>query len=79
MQSQATIAEIDKDAEGSFVPRVLKQKIWVEGISYELQEIYGMEHASSNKGSEVAFRRPSSPLLSVVSCPPHPALSCSPF
>ena len=53
VQSQATIAEIDKDVDGHFVARVLKQKIWVEGISYELQEIYGMEHASSNKGSEV--------------------------
>jgi hypothetical protein len=28
---------------------VLKQKIWVEGISYELQEIYGMEHASDGR------------------------------
>lgn len=29
--------------------KVLKQKIWVEGVSYELQEIYGMEHASDGR------------------------------
>ena len=26
---------------------MLKQKIWVEGVSYELQEIYGLEQASA--------------------------------
>ena len=33
--------------------KVLKQKIWVEGISYELQEIYGMEHASDGRDGHV--------------------------
>jgi E3 ubiquitin-protein ligase MGRN1 len=31
---------------GTWSVRVLKQKIWVEGVSYELQEIYGLEQAA---------------------------------
>ena len=46
VQSQTTFASIAKDEEGRPVCRVQKQKIWVEGVSYELQEIYGMEHAA---------------------------------
>lgn len=53
VQSQTTIVEIAKDTDGAFIPHVLKQKIWVEGISYELQEIYGMEHASGSKAAQV--------------------------
>ena len=53
VQSQTTIAEIDRDTDGAFIPRVLKQKIWVEGISYELQEIFGMEYASGKGAGEV--------------------------
>ncbi|KAK9788571.1 hypothetical protein WJX73_002760 [Symbiochloris irregularis] len=54
VQSQTTLAEIFVDAEGAFVPRVLKQKIWVDNISYELQEIYGMEAASGHKAQHTA-------------------------
>ena len=49
IQSQTTFAAIVKDIEGHFRVRVLKQKIWVKGNSYELQEIFGMDtsgHAS---------------------------------
>lgn len=46
VQSQTTFACVAKNEEGQHMCKVLKQKIWVEGISYELQEIYGMEHAS---------------------------------
>lgn len=45
VQSQSTYAVILRDDEGKLVPKTVKQKIWVEGISYELQEIYGMEHS----------------------------------
>ena len=48
VQSQTTFAVLAKDEEGRWVARVLKQKIWVEGISYELQEIYGMENSSAS-------------------------------
>ena len=33
------------------MPRVIKQKIWVEGTSYELQEIYGIENSSAGRSS----------------------------
>ena len=47
VQSQTTFAQLAKDEEGKYQVRTLKQKIWVEGISYELQEIYGMEQATA--------------------------------
>ena len=49
VQSQTTFACVAKNEEGQHMCKVLKQKIWVEGISYELQEIYGMEHASDGR------------------------------
>lgn len=49
VQSQTTFASVVKNEEGQHVCKVLKQKIWVEGVSYELQEIYGMEHASDGQ------------------------------
>ena len=38
VQSQTTYAALEKKADGGWGVRVLKQKIWVEGVSYELQE-----------------------------------------
>lgn len=43
VQSQTTYANIVKQDDGHYALRVKKQKIWVQGTSYELQEIYGME------------------------------------
>jgi len=40
----------------SYEVRVVKQKIWVAGVSYELQEIYGMDAAAS-AAAEAAGRR----------------------
>jgi hypothetical protein len=37
VQSQTTFAVLGKGEDGEFEVRVLKQKIWVEGVSYELQ------------------------------------------
>ena len=54
VQSQTTFVGLALEDDGSWLPRVRKQKIWVEGVSYELQEIYGMEHAAgASKGKEV--------------------------
>lgn len=33
---------------GGYVVRILKQKIWVQGTSYELQEIYGLQQGPRN-------------------------------
>lgn len=40
---------IDRHSDGSYGLRALKQKLFVDGLSYLLQEIYGIE----NKNSEV--------------------------
>ncbi len=37
VQSQTTFAALGKGEDGDYEVRVLKQKIWVDGISYELQ------------------------------------------
>ena len=37
VQSQTTFAVLGKGEDGEYEVRVLKQKIWVEGVSYELQ------------------------------------------
>ena len=55
VQSQTTFAAIvrerDQDSGSTtWSARVLKQKIWVEGVSYELQEIYGLEQAAGRLG-----------------------------
>ncbi|MEW5309992.1 MAG: hypothetical protein WDW38_001829 [Sanguina aurantia] len=50
VQSQSTYGKLAKEEDGSWGVRVIKQKIWVKGTSYELQEIFGMEQ---NRGSAV--------------------------
>lgn len=37
VQSQTTFAVLHREDDGSFAVRTTKQKIWVEGVSYELQ------------------------------------------
>ncbi|KAG2483442.1 hypothetical protein HYH03_017696 [Edaphochlamys debaryana] len=48
VQSQTTYAKLIKEDDGSWGLRVIKQKIWVKGTAYELQEIYGMEQKGAN-------------------------------
>jgi hypothetical protein len=50
IQAQVTYAKLKRDDDGKWGLQVLKQKIWVDGVSYELQEIYGME-ATRTAGS----------------------------
>eukprot|EP00775_Hariotina_reticulata_P014623 gene14623-14759_t len=42
-QAQTTYAKLRQDDDGHWGLQILKQKIWVNGTSYELQEIYGMD------------------------------------
>jgi hypothetical protein len=60
-QAQTTFASVEKTpvpgdggsgslsepGASAFAVSVLKQKIWVDGVSYELQEIFGIEHCST--------------------------------
>eukprot|EP00983_Pelagomonas_calceolata_P020003 631642-Pelagomonas_calceolata.AAC.10 len=48
---QSTYAKLVAEEDGSIGIRVLEQKIWVRGESYELQEIYGMDQTQGNAAS----------------------------
>lgn len=39
---QITQAVIQKNVENSFDVKVVKQKLWIDGVCYELREIYGI-------------------------------------
>lgn len=43
--AQITLAVLEKIDEGNFQVRVVKQILWVEGVRYELREIYGISNA----------------------------------
>jgi len=48
-QSHTTICVVDHHTDGTYALRALKQKIYVDGLSYLLQEIYGIENKNINK------------------------------
>ncbi len=43
---------MDKHGEDTFILKPLKQKLFVDGLSYLLQEIYGIENKHANKEEE---------------------------
>ncbi|KAJ2952503.1 hypothetical protein O0L34_g6822 [Tuta absoluta] len=43
-QSHSTIAVVEKHSDGTYVLKALKQKLFVDGLCYLLQEIYGIEN-----------------------------------
>ncbi|CAH1135070.1 unnamed protein product [Ceutorhynchus assimilis] len=48
-QSHTTIAMVEKIADGIYLLKALKQKLWVDGLIYLLQEIYGIENKNNEK------------------------------
>lgn len=48
-QSHTSIAVVERHSDGSYVLKALKQRLYVDGLCYLLQEIYGIE----NKGNDV--------------------------
>uniref|UniRef100_A0A1L8DSQ0 RING-type E3 ubiquitin transferase n=1 Tax=Nyssomyia neivai TaxID=330878 RepID=A0A1L8DSQ0_9DIPT len=50
-QSHTTVCVVDHHTDGTYVLRALKQKIFVDGLSYLLQEIYGIENKNINKSA----------------------------
>ncbi|KAF2361958.1 Zinc finger RING-type [Trinorchestia longiramus] len=46
-QSQATIGVVEKQSDG-YILKALKQKLFVHGLCYLLQEIYGIENKNSD-------------------------------
>ena len=53
-QAQTTYALLTAGEGGAWNVRVVKQRIWVEGVSYELQEIYGIENCATGNATEDA-------------------------
>ncbi|XP_026674322.1 probable E3 ubiquitin-protein ligase MGRN1 isoform X2 [Ceratina calcarata] len=53
-QSHTTIAVVEKHSDGTYVLKALKQKLFVDGLCYLLQEIYGIENKNGEnaKGSD---------------------------
>ncbi|XP_025425805.1 E3 ubiquitin-protein ligase MGRN1-like [Sipha flava] len=43
-QSHTTIAVVEQYSDGSYILKALKQKLFVDGLCYLLQEIYGIEN-----------------------------------
>lgn len=48
-QSHTTVATVEKLLDGSYVLKALKQKLFVDGLCYLLQEIYGIENKNNDK------------------------------
>ncbi|XP_014210930.1 E3 ubiquitin ligase RNF157 [Copidosoma floridanum] len=53
-QSHTTVAVVEKHSDGSYVLKALKQKLYVDGLCYLLQEIYGIENKNTDnpKGND---------------------------
>lgn len=47
-QSHTTIAVIEQYSDGSYILKALKQKLFVDGLCYLLQEIYGIENKTTD-------------------------------
>ena len=43
-QAQLSICSLDKINDNGYSIKVTKQKLWVEGVEYLLQEVYGIEN-----------------------------------
>lgn len=48
-QSHTTICVVDHQTDGTYALRALKQKLFVDGLCYLLQEIYGIENKNLYK------------------------------
>ncbi|GJQ85228.1 hypothetical protein Trydic_g13068 [Trypoxylus dichotomus] len=51
-QSHTTIAVVEKGMDGTHILKALKQKLFVDGLCYLLQEIYGIENKNNDKATD---------------------------
>ncbi|XP_060826713.1 E3 ubiquitin ligase Rnf157 isoform X3 [Bombus pascuorum] len=51
-QSHTTIAVVEKHSDGTYVLKALKQKLYVDGLCYLLQEIYGIENKNAENAKQ---------------------------
>ncbi|CAN8255880.1 unnamed protein product [Cochlearia groenlandica] len=47
VHKQVTQACLEKANDGSFKAKVMKQILWIEGVRYELRELYGIDNSST--------------------------------
>ena len=52
VQAQTTYVEFERSSAAGWTARCVKQKIWVNGSSYELQEIYGITELDNGGASD---------------------------
>lgn len=52
VHKQVTQAVLEKDNDGSFKVKVVKQILWIEGVRYELRELYGSATQGAASGLE---------------------------
>lgn len=52
VHKQVTQAVLEKGSDGSFGVRVVKQILWIEGVRYELRELYGSTTQGASSGLE---------------------------
>lgn len=52
VHKQVTQAVLEKDNNGSFKVKVVKQILWIEGVRYELRELYGSTTQGASSGLE---------------------------
>jgi len=65
-QSHTTIAVVDRHSDGTYVLKALKQKLFVDGLCYLLQEIYGIEN--KNNDNKVCCYSHIDVVLNIVVC-----------
>lgn len=53
VQAQTTFATLAKQADGSYDIQVLKQVLWVNGASYVLHEIFGIDKSAEEESSNM--------------------------
>ncbi|XP_011860425.1 PREDICTED: RING finger protein 157 [Vollenhovia emeryi] len=51
-QSHTTIAVVEKHSDGTYVLKALKQKLYVDGLYYLVQEIYGIENKNTENAKQ---------------------------
>ncbi|KAJ4893001.1 putative E3 ubiquitin-protein ligase LUL4 [Raphanus sativus] len=50
VHKQVTQAVLERDSDGSFQVKVMKQILWIEGVRYELRELYGSTTQGASSG-----------------------------
>ena len=67
-QHQATYCLIERSSDASFVLKALKQKLYVDGLAYLLQDIYGIENKNVQMKVSTSFLQNKYPNPKTFAC-----------